>query len=118
MVRIPDFRMKNNVFYTKSDDSGHSFTNPISLDSNRSLTVEVTANKDNLYISWERIVTEPDDGIFIKTSNNTDQSFIKNAINLSNNLGISECTSIALLDNNRAYVVWENSIPGNYDAFF
>jgi hypothetical protein len=115
---IPDFRIGNNIFYTKSDNNGYSFMNPVSLDSNKSLAVEVTANKDNLYILWEKIVSESNDDIFIKTSNNEGQHFTKYAINLSNNHGISECPSIALLDNDKAIVVWEDSTPGNHDVFY
>ena len=115
---IPDFRIGNNIFYTKSDNNGNSFTNPVSLDSNKSLAVEVTANKDNLYILWEKIVSGSNDDIFIKTSNNEGQYFTKDAINLSNNHGISECPSIALLDNNKAFIAWEDSTPGNHDIFF
>jgi hypothetical protein len=115
---IPDFRINNYLFYTKSDNNGYSFINPITLDSNKSLDVEVTANKDNLYILWEKIVSELNDDIFIKTSNNEDQHFTKYATNLSNNQGISECPSIALLDNNKVFVIWEDSTPGNHDIFF
>ena len=114
---IPDFRINNNLFYTKSNNNGHSFTNPISIDNDKSLAVEVSANKDNLYISWEKIVSESNDDIFIRLSNNEGQNFTKDIINLSNNHGISECPSIALLEN-KAFFVWEDSSPGNHDIFF
>jgi len=115
---IPDFRINNNLFYTKSNNNGHSFTNPVSIDSNKSLAVEVSANKDKVYILWEKIVSESNDDIFIKTSNNEGQYFSEDVINLSNNHGISECPSIALLDNNKAFVVWEDSTPGNHEIFY
>ena len=71
-----------------------------------------------MYILWEKIVSKSNDDIFIKTSNNEGQYFSEDVINLSNNHGISECPSIALLDNNKAFVVWEDSTPENHEIFY
>jgi uncharacterized protein involved in tolerance to divalent cations len=75
-------------------------------------------NKDSVYVLWEGIMSETNKDIFIKTSNDGGQSFTKDVINLSNNSGLSECPSIALSDNNRIYIVWEDSTTGHHEIFF
>jgi hypothetical protein len=115
---IPDFRIGGNVFYAKSAGSGHSFTNPVSLNNNRSSNVEVAANKDKVYVLWEEIDSQTNDDIFIKTSNDGGQTFTKHAINLSNNPSLSECPSIALSDNNGVYLVWEDATQYSHEIFF
>ena len=123
---IPDFRIGGNIFYTKGVDSDSyiSFTNPISLSNNKSINVDVAVNKDAIYVVGEGLYSDTNDDIFIikGKDDNSNQSFIKNAINLSNNRGLSECPSISLSDNNSNngiyYIVWEDSTPGKHEIFF
>ena len=77
---IPDFRIGGNVFYTKSAGNDHRFTNPVSINNNKSSNVEVATNKDKAYALWEEIDSQTNDDIFIKTSNDGGQTFTKDAI--------------------------------------
>jgi hypothetical protein len=108
----------NGLFFTKSIDRGKSFSEPEIIDSNGTfvnpLNVEVVAfDAQSLYVVGEVFVSGNTDILFLKMiGNNSTQ-----VLNLSNNPGTSECSSIAVAGD-KIYVVWEDMTPGNHDILY
>jgi hypothetical protein len=77
----------------------------------------VEVNNYNLsYIVWQDTISQQNQDILLTLSNQTDNDYTK-ILNLSNNIGVSECPSIAISGNN-VYVLWEDFISGNHEIFF
>jgi len=127
----PHLNTVNNLFFTKSKDSGETFSDPVAIidDDNNNLNpsnVEIAVDHEEegkLYIAWQglaseaaRIATGIKEEIFFKMSSNNGDTFT-NTINLSKNDGISECPSLAVYKD-RLYVVWEDLSPGNHEILF
>src|SRR5215207_2339113 len=118
----------NDIYFVKSNDNGTTFTDPsiilqkvtkpkdnsYSNRINNPSNVEI-ANNDYSYTVWQDIFSQENQDIFLS---NIKQSMQANKIiNLSNNSGISKCTSIAF-SNNNIYVIWEDFTPGNHEILF
>jgi hypothetical protein len=117
---------KGSIFFVKSSDNAATFTNPILIAENviNPSNVEIAEAANSLYVAWQGKAPVSnnqklnDEEIFFKTSPNKGDNFVGSAtINLSHNLGVSECPSIALFGHN-AYVAWEDYSLGNHEIFF
>jgi hypothetical protein len=128
-----DSKNIHNIYFVNSNDNGSTFTGlktiseKITGSSNTSdynqltkiiknpLNVEV--NNYNLsYIVWQDTISQQNQDILLALSNQTDNDYTK-ILNLSNNIGVSECPSIAISGNN-VYVIWEDFISGNHEILF
>ena len=128
-----DSKNIHNMYFVNSNDNGSTFTGlktvseKITGSSNTSdynqltkiiknpLNVEV--NNYNLsYIVWQDTISQQNQDILLALSNQTDNDYTK-ILNLSNNIGVSECPSIAISGNN-VYVIWEDFISGNHEILF
>jgi hypothetical protein len=104
--------------FTKSNDGGKSFSEPVMIDQNDTFTnptnVEVGAYDERFSYVAAQVSVSGNEEIFLleMTANNLTGLF-----NLSNNAKISECPSIAMAGNN-IYVVWEDMTPGNHDILY
>ncbi|MFL6489842.1 MAG: sialidase family protein [Nitrososphaera sp.] len=106
------------ILFTMSTDGGGSFSQPITIDENSTLVnpqnVEVSAyNGQVSYISTEISVSGNEEIVLLEM----DASNPTRLVNLSNNAKASECSSIALTNNN-VYVVWEDMSPGNHEILY
>jgi hypothetical protein len=117
---------KGSILFVKSSDNAATFTNPILIAENviNPSNVEIAEAANSLYVAWQGKAPDGndqklnDEEIFFKTSPNKGENFVGSAtINLSHNLGVSECPSIALFGHN-AYVAWEDYSLGNHEIFF
>jgi len=116
----PDEKVVGNMFFVKSSDNGDSFPQPISLTNEKnSLNVEIIADKSNIvYVAWQALVPDGNEEILFKKSSDDGATFTNINENISKNEGISECTSIAVSENNKVYVVWEDDTFGNHEILF
>jgi hypothetical protein len=124
----------DNIYYVKSNDNGSTFTDSKTISakmigpSNRNnyfelddiisnpLNVEVTNNNIS-YAVWQNTFSKQNEDILLLVlSNHKDNKYAK-LLNLSNNIGVSECPSIAISGNN-IYVIWEDYTPGNHEILF
>jgi hypothetical protein len=128
-----DSKNIHNIYFVKSNDNGSTFTgsktisekitgsnntsdyNQLTKIIKNPLNVEV--NNYNLsYIVWQDTISQQNQDILLTLSNQTDNDYTK-ILNLSNNIGVSECPSIAISGNN-VYVIWEDFTSGNHEIFF
>ena len=117
----PDYKIAGNMFIVKSSDNGIKFSKPMSLTGNKknSLNVEVIADGDkNVYILWQSVLSNGNEEILFKKSSDNGATFTNPDKNISNNKGISECTSVVVSENNNVYVVWEDDTYGNHEILF
>jgi hypothetical protein len=106
------------ILFTMSTDGGESFSEPITIDENGTLVnpqnVEVGAyNGQVSYISTEISVSGNEEIVLLEMNGSNPIRLV----NLSNNAKVSECSSIAITDNN-IYVVWEDMSPGNHEILY
>ena len=103
------------VLFTKSNDGGRSFSEPVTIDENgrfvNSLNVEVSAYDEQFsYVAAQVSVSGNEEILLLEMTGNNSTK----VLNLSNNPKISECPSIAIEGDN-IYVVWEDMTPGNHE---
>ena len=108
----------NGVLFTKSNDGGRSFSEPVTIDENgrfvNSLNVEVSAYDEQFsYVAAQVSVSGNEEILLLEMTGNNSTK----VLNLSNNPKISECPSIAIEGNN-IYVVWEDMTPGNHEILY
>lgn len=128
-----DSKNIHNIYFVNSNDNGSTFTGLKTISENitgpsntsdyNQLTkivknpLNVEVNNYNLsYIVWQDTISQQNQDILLTLSNQTDNDYTK-ILNLSNNIGVSECPSIAISGNN-VYVIWEDFTSGNHDIFF
>jgi hypothetical protein len=115
----PDDKIVGNMFFVKSSDNGNRFSNAISITEKNSLNVEVIADRNNnVYIVWQGVLSDRNEEILLKKSSDDGASFTNTNENISKNEGISECTSIAVSENNNVYIAWEDDTFGNHEILF
>jgi hypothetical protein len=108
----------NGLFFIKSTDGGKSFSEPGMIDANgifiNPLNVEVVAsNAQFSYVAGQVFVSGNEEILLLEmTGNNSTR-----VLNLSNNLKVSECPSVAIAGDN-IYVVWEDLTPGNHEILY
>jgi hypothetical protein len=108
----------NGVLFTKSNDGGRSFSEPVTIDENgrfvNSLNVEVSAYDEQFsYVAAQVSVSGNEEILLLEMTGNNSTK----VLNLSNNPKISECPSIAIEGDN-IYIVWEDMTPGNHEILY
>ena len=107
------------IFFIKSADNGNNFTAPLFIEGtfNSSYNVEMISHSDELIIAVQGSVNEPErnQDIFMMKSLDRGNSF-SDAINISNNTGVSECPSAAVSLDNDIFLTWQDNTPGNNDV--
>jgi len=108
----------NGVLFTKSNDGGRSFSDPVTIDEDgrfvNSLNVEVSAYDEQFsYVAAQVSVSGNEEILLLEMTGNNPTK----VLNLSNNPKISECPSIAIEGDN-IYVVWEDMTPGNHEILY
>lgn len=115
----PDDKVVGDLFFTKSTDNGKSFSSPVTLEEGNTLNVEVAADRDNtVYVAWQSHLSNNNEDILIKKSSDAGATFPDEYRNISNNVGISECTSISVSDDNTVYLAWEDDTYGHHEILF
>jgi hypothetical protein len=117
----PDEKVAGNLFYTSSHDNGVTFSAARTLTERTTLNAEVatTDNGNEVYLAWQGVLPNDNEEIFVKKSTDNGATFTKISQNVSNNEGISECTSISISEDPRkVYLAWEDSPSGNHEILF
>ena len=103
------------IYISSSMNKGNSFANNISLSSTNSSNVENIFIDDNLYVVWQDNI-DGNQEIFY-TKSNTNGTSIYKSINVSNNIGISECPSITV-STSGIHMIWEDDTTGNHEVLY
>jgi hypothetical protein len=107
----------NGLFFLKSVDGGETFAEPVVIDMEGKFTnltnVEVIADRDTAYVAGQVFSGGNEEILLMPISGNNATGLI----NLSKNVKISECPSIAMAGDN-IYVVWEDLTPGNHEVLY
>ncbi len=106
---------KKYVYISSSMNKGNSFANNIPLSSTNSSNVENILIDDNSYIVWQDNI-DGNQEIFY-TKSNTNGTSIYKSINVSNNIGISECPSITV-STSGIHMIWEDDTTGNHEVLY
>lgn len=106
---------KKYIYISSSMNKGNSFTNNILLSSTNSSNVENVLIDDNLYVVWQDNI-DGNQEIFY-TKSNTNGTSIYKSINVSNNIGISECPSITV-STSGIHMIWEDDTTGNHEVLY
>jgi hypothetical protein len=115
----PDDKVVGDIFFVKSSDNGNRFAKAESLGEENSLNVEIISGENNnVYIAWQALLSDGNEEILFKKSSDNGATFTNINENISKNEGISECTSIAVSENNNVYVAWEDFTYGNHEILF
>jgi hypothetical protein len=117
----PDEKVAGNLFYTSSLDNGASFSAARTLTDKNTLNAEVAAadNGNEVYLAWQGVLPNDNEEIFVKKSADSGATFTEISENVSNNEGVSECTSISISEDSReVYLAWEDSPSGNHEILF
>jgi hypothetical protein len=115
----PDEKVVGDLLFTRSIDSGNSFSRPVTLQEGNALNVEVAADRyNNVYVAWQAELADGIEEILIKRSSNEGVSFPNEFKNISVNDGISECTSISVTEDGTVYLAWEDDTFGNHEILF
>jgi hypothetical protein len=106
---------EKHVYIKNSINNGNDFSNTIRLPSKNSSNVEIIINNGIRYVVWQDNINGNQD-IFLEESN-INGTALNKAINLSSNLGISECPSITVTSNG-IHMVWEDDTTGNHEVLY
>lgn len=111
---------ENYVYYTRSTDSGESFSIPIDLSPDDSLSKypQVVANDSRVYVIWHDY-SQGNGDIFLRYSNDYGATFgeIKNLSDNDNESNIFILGPQIALSNNRVYVIWQDKVEGSADLY-
>jgi len=105
-----------NITFKSSKDNGANFGSTTILNSANSIgTPQISAIGNAVRIVWAGSAPNSADIFFISSGNEGDSfGSIKN---LSNNAGLSRDPQI-ISSGNKAYVIWSDDTPGNFDILF
>jgi hypothetical protein len=106
---------KKYIYISSSINKGNSFANNIPLSSANSSNVENILIDDNLYVVWQDNI-DGNQEIFY-TKSNTNGTSIYKSINVSNNIGVSECPSITV-STSGIHMIWEDDTTGNHEVLY
>ena len=111
------------IYFTKSIDDGNSFTKPSFIQGQflNPLNVDIIHHSNKLIVAIQATplnnTIEGNQDIFLMGSQNMGDSFFSESVNISNNVGISECPSMTILSSDdKLFVVWQDRSPGNNEA--
>jgi hypothetical protein len=106
---------KKYVYISSSMNNGNDFGDNIPISSTNSSNVENIIIDDNSYIVWQDNIDGNHDIFYTKA--NTNGISIDKALNVSNNIGISECPSIAV-STSAIHMIWEDDTTGNHEVLY
>lgn len=106
---------KKYVYISNSMNNGNDFGDNIPISSTNSSNVENILINDNSYIVWQDII-DGNEEIFY-TKSNANGTSIDKPINVSNNIGISECPSITV-STSGIHMTWEDDTTGNHEVLY
>jgi hypothetical protein len=106
---------KKYVYISSSMNDGNDFGDNIPLSSINSSNVENILIDDNSYIVWQDNIEGNQDIFYTKT--NANGTSIDEPINVSNNIGISECPSITVSISG-IHMTWEDDTTGNHEVLY
>lgn len=106
---------KKYVYISSSKNNGNSFGNNIPLSSTNSSNVENILINDNSYIVWQDNIHGNQEIFYTKS--NTNGTSTDKPINVSNNIGISECPSITV-STSGIHMIWEDDTIGNHEVLY
>lgn len=110
------------IYFTKSLDGGHIFTKPSFIKGQflNPLNVEIIQYLGELIVAIQATplnnTVEGNQDIFLMRSQDDGNSFSE-SINISNNLGISECPSMTFISDEDLLTTWQDKSTGNNEAF-
>lgn len=106
---------KKYVYVSSSMNNGNDFGDNIPISSTNSSNVENIIIDDNSYIVWQDNIDGNHDIFY--TKGNTNGISIDKPLNVSNNIGISECPSIAV-STSAIHMIWEDDTTGNHEVLY
>jgi hypothetical protein len=106
---------KKYVYVSSSMNKGNVFGDNIPISSKNSSNVENILIDDNSYIVWQDNIDGNHDIFYTKS--NTNGTRIDKPMNVSNNIGISECPSITV-STNGIHMIWEDDTTGNHEVLY
>ena len=106
---------KKYVYVSSSMNNGNDFGDNIPISSTNSSNVENIIIDDNSYIVWQDNIDGNHDIFY--TKGNTNGISIDKPLNVSNNIGISECPSIAV-STSVIHMIWEDDTTGNHEVLY
>jgi hypothetical protein len=108
---------KYQIIFAKSTDGGATFSTPANLSNTTgdSSYPKIATSGNNIYITWSYTATNKDYDVLFAKSNDRGSTFSV-PVNISNNLGDSGISQMAVSGNN-VYVTWENNGLGNFEVF-
>jgi len=106
---------KKYVYISSSMNNGNDFGDNIPISSTNSSNVENIIIDDNSYIVWQDNIDGNHDIFYTKA--NTNGISIDKPLNVSNNIGISECPSIAV-STSAIHMIWEDDTTGNHEVLY
>lgn len=106
---------KRYVYVSNSMNNGNDFGDNIPISSTNSSNVENILIDGNSYIVWQDNIDGNHDIFY--TRGNTNGTSIDKPINVSNNIGISECPSITV-SITAIHMIWEDDTSGNHEVLY
>jgi hypothetical protein len=106
---------KKYVYIRSSMNNGNDFGDNIPISSTNSSNVENILIDDNSYIVWQDNIGGNHDIFY--TKGNMNGTKIDKPINVSNNIGISECPSITV-STTAIHMIWEDDTTGNHEIMY
>ena len=106
---------KKYVYAISSMNSGNNFGDNISISSINSSNVENILIGNNSYIIWEDNIDGNHEIYYAKS--NTNGTGVDKPINVSNNIGVSECPSITV-STSGIHMIWEDDTTGNHEILY
>lgn len=107
----------NEILYARSTDSGANFDPTFNLSNNAGLSAlpSVATSGNNVHVIWQDNTPGNSEILFTRSTDGGDN--FDPAVNLSNNVGLSDSPSVAASGNN-VYVVWHDDSSGNFETLY
>ncbi|MEX2028232.1 MAG: C39 family peptidase [Candidatus Curtissbacteria bacterium] len=110
--RVVDGNVQSGIFFTKSTDSGQTFSEEVFLDGSGSLPISMVARDGKIYIAYSKESRE----IWLASSNDQGSNFSKKKVSDSTSSGRLRPT--VDFTGNNIFVFWLDARNGQYEVFF